>query len=1143
MVLALFLNIDIVFLQETHCTNNWETDLFFKSWKGEMIHSYGSSFSRGVSILLSPRLSASMQKPHSDLEGRVVSACISWQGVSIKLVNIYGPNDSSERESFMQSLFSVCTTPHFILFGGDFNFVTDISLDKMGGNPTTGTEGAGILREISHIHQVGDIFRFLYPKTQEFTFTRTFKNETISSRLDRVYSSKTLLQCITKFNHVSSSFSDHNYIKFQMDLSAVSGLSYGTGYWKCNTSVLAEEPFTAALERLWYDELALRYPRDGKWWEFCKGRFKKLIISYSKTKRHKFRENVKEIETSIIQLKQHEKYEFIPGTFAPVIQDALIKLENLLLIQIEGQKVRSRVKHLKYDDKCSKHFLKKEVRNGQQKFITNLQQENVHLKTTPAILSACVDYYTGLFKAEKTCPELQDLFLTNLPQLDSVSTLSCEGLITYEECITAIGLMKNGKTPGLDGLPKEFYQKYFYLFGDDFVDMTNNCFTQGKDLPLSMRSAVLTLLCKDPNNSGQLKNWRPISLLNVDYKICSKVMSMRLKLVLSEIVSVFQTCSIPGRSISDNLHLFRNIIDYVNQKVMQLAFVNIDQEKAFDRVDHDYMFKVLDHFGFGPSFTQWIRLFYNNVYTSVLVNGFVSDPFNITRSVRQGCSLSPMLYILCLEPLALAIRRNPDIVGLSIPLSPEQIKVTQYADDLTVIITKEHSFNALLYVINTFCTATAAKINRLKSNGLFLGTWKNRTDSPGSFSWQKSIKLLGVWFSANGLDAGATWPKVLSNLKGTLHEASSRSKTLYGRALLINALALSKLWYVSSIDSLSNYWKGRFEKVVFSFLWNHGHEWLARNTLCLGKMEGGVAMVDISLKVKAFLLKHVFHLIIKFSEESPPPWVYFARYWMGIKLRNYNPSLFSNKVPNSIILTPFYQACWQAFQEFCFVQPNLVADRLSVKNIYRILILSLKPPPRVTKLFPLVQFRPVWRTIQIKSLSPAEKDLNFYCAHNILPVKAYLNKCHFGLASEHCYFCEAGRETLQHLFLDCPILTMVWNHFMPYLRKLCNHRLKFDFCTIVMCVCPTKAFFSLKHKILFWAVISIIKMAIWTERGRVKYDKLKTSPHILLTHTRARFKSRCEMDFNWLHPTEFSELWGLENIFVRMTDGSFTIIC
>jgi hypothetical protein len=132
----------------------------------------------------------------------------------------------------------------------------------------------------------------------------------------------------------------------------------------------------------------------------------------------------------------------------------------------------------------------------------------------------------------------------------------------------------------------------------------------------SQRLSYISLLCKDPSNSENMNNWRPISLLNIDYKVLSKVLSTRLGSVLGSIIHSDQTSGIKGRSITDHLHLLRNIFDYVTQRDIPCAWINLDFLKAFDRCSHDYLFETIAKFGFNESFIKWVRILYNDVSSS-----------------------------------------------------------------------------------------------------------------------------------------------------------------------------------------------------------------------------------------------------------------------------------------------------------------------------------------------------------------------------------------------------------------------------------------------------------------------------------------------------------------------------------------------
>lgn len=166
---------------------------------------------------------------------------------------------------------------------------------------------------------------------------------------------------------------------------------------------------------------------------------------------------------------------------------------------------------------------------------------------------------------------LDEYFLREIPTLSTESSEHCEGHITLGECKTALKRMQNNKYPGPDGLPKEFYTFAFPYIGKSFVKLINRVWLEGT-LPQSQIQCFITLICKDKHNADLLSNWRPISLLNCDYKILSKVLSLRLSTVLGEIVHPDQTCSVPSRTIQDNVHLIRNLTEYVNDVSHEYLF-------------------------------------------------------------------------------------------------------------------------------------------------------------------------------------------------------------------------------------------------------------------------------------------------------------------------------------------------------------------------------------------------------------------------------------------------------------------------------------------------------------------------------------------------------------------------------------------
>ena len=248
------------------------------------------------------------------------------------------------------------------------------------------------------------------------------------------------------------------------------------------------------------------------------------------------------------------------------------------------------------------------------------------------------------------CPDLQAQefrdYLADFPRLGEAEAASCEGAITECEVRSALKQVGLNKSPGLDGLPYEVYLRMSHMFVPILTDVFNHWLAQGA-IPGSITKSVITLLKKEGRHvRGDLDDYRPITLLNTELKILARVLANRLQLVISDLVGPEQNYAVKGRSIQDNLHLVRQILEGIKDDT-EAALINLDQSKAFDRVDHRFLAAVLETAGFRPEFRKWISILYHNPQAVVQVNGMRSGAFAIERSVRQGCPLSPSSLCPC----------------------------------------------------------------------------------------------------------------------------------------------------------------------------------------------------------------------------------------------------------------------------------------------------------------------------------------------------------------------------------------------------------------------------------------------------------------------------------------------------------------
>ena len=424
------------------------------------------------------------------------------------------------------------------------------------------------------------------------------------------------------------------------------------------------------------------------WCDAGKLQLKELAVSHSVNASRERQREILSLEREFRNILSRGN----PNTVAD--HDRLTEIKTCLQLlsdqAVEGAIIRSKEQWIELGEKPTRYFFQLETKRQSRNAIQELRVGDRSVTSDMEILNTCREFYSSLYLAEPVDLSCQEWLLD---QLDAILTAEdqnkCEGDFTLGECYEALSQMSSGKSPGADGLPVEFYRRFWGLLDADLVASLNYSFKHGS-LSDSQRQGIIRLLYKK-DDPLSLKYWRPISLLNADYKLCTKVLANRLRKVISRVLSEDQTCGVPGRTIFENLMLIRDTISYVQHKQLSAAIISLDQEKAFDRVNHSFLQCVLERFNFGPDFRRWVSVVYHDISSCVINNGRLSQAFNLERGVRQGCPLSPLLYCLVAECLGQAIRRDPSIDGILIPGSgSKQSKVSQYVDDATLILANDY---------------------------------------------------------------------------------------------------------------------------------------------------------------------------------------------------------------------------------------------------------------------------------------------------------------------------------------------------------------------------------------------------------------------------------------------------------------------
>ena len=615
-------------------------------------------------------------------------------------------------------------------------------------------------------------------------------------------------------------FSDHSALIVRININP--SVKTGKPFWKLNIRLLKDENIRERFIRLWdfLKSKICRYRSINVWWnDYVKTEVKNFFIREGIKKSKETYGLINYLEG---RLREQYKVLNVNGTLDyRKHQQLKERINNLKLEILEGVKVRARMQDLECGERVSVYVIQKQKELSAKKLMTCLYSEDgCELKGFDAIHAYVTSYYSDLYKARAGCAIKQNKFLDLLEcKLDDGDReLLCEE-VTKQEIYQIVKSTTNNRTPGIDGIPIEFYLEFWNIIGNEFVCIVKNGL---KEISLKslQKKSIVTLIKKD-GNEKDLNNWRPISLLCVDYKIIAKLIAKRMQRVLDKIIDSGQFCGVPGRSIVQCNMLLRDIMFYVNNENREAAIVKLYWHKAFDLVNVEFLFKVLNKLGFGD-FVSWINILYDNPESAMYINNVIGKFFTVTRSVRQGCPLSMILYVIYQEPFFMALRKNPSVEPLVLPNYTE-ITSVGYADDNNVVIISDSSMMEVERTVLEFESATMSQVNRNDKSKVYgMGKWQNKRYWPRKWLKQdcKSFYTLGLHhINDYRLTLQTNWENAISKIETHTRAIAGRKLTLFQRASYVNACILSKIWYISHIYPLGYRYGQMIEKLIFSYLW------------------------------------------------------------------------------------------------------------------------------------------------------------------------------------------------------------------------------------------------------------------------------------------------------------------------------------
>ena len=246
----------------------------------------------------------------------------------------------------------------------------------------------------------------------------------------------------------------------------------------------------------------------------------------------------------------------------------------------------------------------------------------------------------------------------------------------------------------------------------------------------------------------------------------------------------------------------------------------LDQEKAFDRVEWSWLFKVLNKFNFGDRFIGWIKTMYKYAKSALITNGTISEYFPLSRGIRQGDAMSALLFIIQAEPLSCMIRNNKDIKGINIISGgvEREIKLCQYVDDTNIFLKNSTYIAPCLNIIQDFEKISGSKLNMNKTKGIVV-----KEENIGKFGSIELImgpeKVLGVLLGKN-VDISSYWESHLNKVKAQLQNWGSRELSFQGIVHVIRSLGLSTISYAIEMQGIDIKYVRQLNDILWEFLWS-----------------------------------------------------------------------------------------------------------------------------------------------------------------------------------------------------------------------------------------------------------------------------------------------------------------------------------